>query len=50
MNDRNSMPEELDDTELDVLTERAANEITEVDSDLLEEVAGGGGGTAIGLS
>lgn len=48
MNDRNSIPEVSDDAQLDVLTEHAAEEITEVDGDLLEQVAGGGGGTATG--
>jgi hypothetical protein len=51
MNDPLKFNDELTDaTQADALTEHAADEITEVDSDLLEQVAGGGGGTAVGYS
>jgi hypothetical protein len=48
MNERNSIPVASDDTQLDMLSEHAVDEIMEVEGDLLEQVAGGGGGTATG--
>lgn len=50
MNDRDSMLEVSEDTHSDVVADRAADEIKDLDSDLLEQVAGGGGGTAVGWS